>query len=312
MFKLKAVFRGTKGLRPCESEVAEVTVKTHIASSIEVQSNFEVLEGESIVIKGKLNPPMETTLSIYYSLNGGPWILLTNITTSSDGSFTFKWTPSEYGIYLISVIWKGTGIFSPVQNSTLVWYKRTTFNVLITVVDSLNETLGNVKIEIYKDDKLISSQITGSLGTAEFTLKRGNYTIKLFYEETAVGKKTIEILSDVNLVIKANVYQLKVKVLDENENPVEGKSVTLKNKHSITEKTNSDGLVVFSRLPIGEYTVIVDSIEYKIKLTSNTYVLITITKAMIVENIILPLFIIVVGLLLATIFILLRKRQLSK
>jgi len=69
----------------------------------------------------------------------------------------------------------------------------------------------------------------------------------------ASTKSTIQIL----LEVKEKLYQIKVTILDESGEPIEGAKVTLYSE-PITKYTDENGVVVFENVSPGEHRIVVE------------------------------------------------------
>ena len=69
----------------------------------------------------------------------------------------------------------------------------------------------------------------------------------------ASTKNTIQIL----LEVKEKLYQIKVTILDESGEPIEGAKVTLYSE-PITKYTDGDGVVIFENVSPGEHKIVVE------------------------------------------------------
>lgn len=67
------------------------------------------------------------------------------------------------------------------------------------------------------------------------------------------SKNTIQIL----LEVKEKLYQIKVTILDENKNPIEGAKVILYSD-PITKYTDKNGIVIFENVSQGEHRIVVE------------------------------------------------------
>jgi hypothetical protein len=64
--------------------------------------------GTSISISGKVIPTQTASITIEISSDGGnSWNLLTTVTSASDGTYRYPWTPSSSGSYLLRGRWQG-------------------------------------------------------------------------------------------------------------------------------------------------------------------------------------------------------------
>jgi len=64
--------------------------------------------GESTTISGSLSPTrVAVSVTIQHRPSGGIWTTLTSVTTDSDGSYSYTWTPTTDGTHEIKATWEG-------------------------------------------------------------------------------------------------------------------------------------------------------------------------------------------------------------
>jgi hypothetical protein len=78
-------------------------------SSITCMTDYSaVIVGTSIRIAGKVIPTQTTSITLELSSDGGnSWNQLTTVTSTSDGSYQYSWTPASPGSYLLRARWQG-------------------------------------------------------------------------------------------------------------------------------------------------------------------------------------------------------------
>ncbi|MGA3296916.1 MAG: Ig-like domain-containing protein, partial [Candidatus Bathyarchaeia archaeon] len=82
--------------------VSSITCKTDFSSTI---------KGRSINISGRLSPALVAPITIEISTDSGTtWRLLATVSSASNGTYQFTWTPASTGAYLIRASWTGDTI----------------------------------------------------------------------------------------------------------------------------------------------------------------------------------------------------------
>ena len=74
---------------------------------VSVSSVFAI-EGSSIKISGQISPHVSNqNVTLYASINGASWTILTNVTTQSDGHFSYELKSKNSGALRIQASWAG-------------------------------------------------------------------------------------------------------------------------------------------------------------------------------------------------------------
>jgi len=68
-----------------------------------------ILLGGQVKIYGAITPAISASVTVEVSANGISWSTLTIVTSGSDGSYSYTWTPSRVGSYSIRSSWPGDG-----------------------------------------------------------------------------------------------------------------------------------------------------------------------------------------------------------
>lgn len=80
-------------------------IPTIISCSV---SSTSLTIGENVTISGTINAPGSTEVTIHVRIDDGPtWGNLTQITTASDGSYSYVWTPTSVALYQLKSSWEG-------------------------------------------------------------------------------------------------------------------------------------------------------------------------------------------------------------
>jgi hypothetical protein len=75
--------------------------------------------GDSVIVSGLITPPLsEKTVTISYK-NGGSWATLATVTSLSNGSYSYSWTPSDVGSYQVKASWAGDDIYNGAESDTV-------------------------------------------------------------------------------------------------------------------------------------------------------------------------------------------------
>jgi hypothetical protein len=84
------------------------------STTLEVSmSTAFAIEGNSIKISGQISPPvLNQNVTLYASINGASWTIIANVTTHSDGHFSYELKTKNYGDLRIQASWAGNGDFT--------------------------------------------------------------------------------------------------------------------------------------------------------------------------------------------------------
>ena len=71
------------------------------------------VEGSSIKINGQISPPVSNqNVTLYASINGASWIIIDNVTTQTDGRFSYELKSKDTGDLRIQASWAGNSDYS--------------------------------------------------------------------------------------------------------------------------------------------------------------------------------------------------------
>lgn len=69
--------------------------------------------GESVNLSGSLSPGKSTYITIEFSTDGGStWQTLATITTQPNGFYSYEWTPTDAGVFLLRTRWPGDEMYA--------------------------------------------------------------------------------------------------------------------------------------------------------------------------------------------------------
>jgi len=135
--------------------------------SCEVSSS-NITTGNSITVSGSINPAILANVTLQISTdNGTTWNNLTTLPSTSDGNYSYTWTPEATGSYELKASWEG-------EKSII---KATSTNVLVTVTKNIPSTISySVSSSVITEGDsvyisgFIDPAVLGKIVT--FTLKR--------------------------------------------------------------------------------------------------------------------------------------------
>ena len=92
-------------------------IPTIISCSV---SSTSLTIGENVTISGTINAPGSTEVTIHFRIDDGPtWGNLTQITTASDGSYSYVWTPTSVALYQLKSSWEGDDMNAGATSSVI-------------------------------------------------------------------------------------------------------------------------------------------------------------------------------------------------
>jgi hypothetical protein len=130
------------------------------------------------------------------------------------------------------------------------------------VLDGLTHNpIKNAKVSVYKGSVVVTATLTGTDGKYKVIVSEGTYKIRAEKSGYVPSDfETVDMKKDKDTQVNFNLFKtgtnkgiLVVKVVDENDNPIDGASVNVKGK---TYKTNESGYVAIT-LDKGTYTITV-------------------------------------------------------
>jgi len=243
--------------------------------------------GEDITFSGVISPAVvNATVNIRVSVDGGgTWSVIASILTDSTGHYSYVWRASASGAYIFKSDWPGNAecegavsqvievvISEEVKQSLVTLPTGTT----VLVSSSSNSTTTDMKFDVEENKVVVNA--TGPSGTTGLTsifipftlLEAYNTTIDrlVFLVDGIPVTPTIAVLPDGYVVtvsythsvhvieVYMVTYTLTVRVLDYKGAPLpEGAKVVVYGPINTYDFTNKTGIVVFFKLPAGNYTL---------------------------------------------------------
>jgi len=150
--------------------------------------------GQSIIISGSISPAHSATVTITYRWRDGgtsAWQTLTTVSSTSDGSYSYQWTPSFSATYDFYSSWSGdsdhNGATSP--TATVTVNPVTAGNLVVTVYNingaGAASLGGSTWVELYKQGTTTPTQTAyiDSGSKASFTnVGGGSYYIDVWHK----------------------------------------------------------------------------------------------------------------------------------
>ncbi|MEM3569793.1 MAG: hypothetical protein QXU11_01100 [Thermoproteota archaeon] len=241
--------------------------------------------GEEIRVNGALTGvgEPETAELIILVYEGEKQVEAFKLSPSEDGSFTVSYRPKSPGVYVLLLEASGVKLLKASNFITVLVLGEVTLRAVNSTGGLLNEAL----IELKHNGKVTSSEAGDlktilSLGEYEVSVKMvGIEVFKGFLSLTIYGislnspGQNAEFplpLSSNPLVIelKTETYSLGVHVVNEFGDPAGNIEVKMASPvFQTTGRTGSDGRIVFSNIPAGNYTVSTPVESKNIKLARN-------------------------------------------
>ena len=86
----------------------QITTRFVISTISMTLSPPSITLGSSVTISGAIDPVRaNVNVTILYKPSGGDWTFLANVTTDSNGNYSYTWKPEEAGTYEVKASWKG-------------------------------------------------------------------------------------------------------------------------------------------------------------------------------------------------------------
>lgn len=247
--------------------------------------------GESVVISGAVSLAGVITVTIQVSSGSGPWTTLAQVPSSASGAYSYQWTPPGVEVvYSLRSTIPASGVY-PSATSGVVAVTTTllpggavnkTCNVTLpsggTCTLQARSNSSSVSLSLNSSERKISVNVTGPPGTTgvlvlfipnellqgvgstveemvfmidgievtpTITAVAGGYLITLTYTHST---HTLDVYYD--------THDLTVRVLDADGNPAPASVVVnLTGPVKRTGLTDASGVVVFTKLPTGSYTI---------------------------------------------------------
>jgi len=127
------------------------TIPYTILTGIIIECNpSTIMLRENTTISGRLftlnssDGMLGENVELSYSLDGVSWDPLTTVKTSSDGNYSYMWTPLKAGVYTIRASWNGNQVFDSASNTCTLNVQSNIFSIFIPIVALL--AIGSVII----------------------------------------------------------------------------------------------------------------------------------------------------------------------
>jgi hypothetical protein len=165
------------------------------------------------------------------------------------------------GLYMIEANWLGARVGSiesiSLTSNLTIDLPLSVFNVSLTVLDQDGVPLEGATVEVTFEG-FESGAITSSDGSVSLRLPGGGLSIKVWWRDVLVfeGTETVD-ANTTSLSVFAQVFNVPVKVVDKDGNPLAGVSLTLYREGVPVDggMTDENGIHIF-RQPIGAYQVV--------------------------------------------------------
>lgn len=163
------------------SNTTERTINViKISANLSISSSLPtlILRGNT-TLKGSIAPVRaQTNVTIWSKApSQNEWVILANVTTDEYGNYSYNWTPSAIGSYMIKANWTGDEYTFPSETNSLV-VTCTRIPTSLSILTTSSPTLSGFKVEV----KGTLAEIYGTI--------LGNETIVLYYTFAGIGTWT--------------------------------------------------------------------------------------------------------------------------
>ncbi|MEM4315273.1 MAG: carboxypeptidase regulatory-like domain-containing protein [Nitrososphaerota archaeon] len=159
-----------------------------------------------------------------------------------DGKVRFENVPS--GSYRAVVNYLGFVVYDrPVTLSIDEDRVRLLSNVYyltVVVVKADNTPLAGAQVKASTSSKLVGQAVTDSGGRAELKLPKGDFSVDVLFQGTAVASQIASVAQSGALNVQAKVYRIDLKVVTPDGSPVAGAEVTLSRDNSAIVSSDTD------------------------------------------------------------------------
>lgn len=232
--------------------------------------------------KGLVLP--DTPVSVTFA-NGSETVL--PLYTSVNGSLFFDRVP--WGTYSFQVFWQGISVNSSsiyVDSDARIILDCQVYYASFRVVDDTGVPLREAFIVVAQPNVTSSLLTTNSSGYFDLScIPVGGYEIKVLWQSVNVKTASITVNSNLDMVLTAAVYHMKIDVVDSESNALYGAVVkmTPPNPYILPQliiETNSSGFLSLDQIPGGVYSfkVVWQGVEVnstQINVTSSGFLTIT-------------------------------------
>ena len=148
-------------------------------------SPANITAGASTTINGSISPTrVEANVTIYYALSEEDWTVLKNVTTGADGSYSYRWTLTNVGIYKAKADWPGDATTLPAESDVILVTVNMANSTISVTGSSAFVTVGsNITIS-----GAISPMRVGVNVTIEYRLIGENWTTLATVTTDSEGK----------------------------------------------------------------------------------------------------------------------------
>ena len=260
-----------------EYRAARTSIVFYVKQLLTVYLNVEpstIMLGSAVGLSGRVEPEYEgVPVILEYSFDSFEWNVLAEVTTGSDGSFAYTYTPLNVGrIFFRAFVNETARFFNATSNVVSVNVRVGVYAELyLTVEPAETQVGGKVKIQGKFNDTVTGHVevyamkggeqiLIGEIEIVEddsFSLewipdKAGAYIIWAKF----MPKMGSPSMAFTVLMVKPKVYTLGFKVINEINEPVQGVTVRVISKGVILAEalTDKNGMVSFT-LPENEYNI---------------------------------------------------------
>jgi hypothetical protein len=133
--ELQAAWEGYGDIIPSSSDWVPITIHK-LESSITLEiTPITIKIGEKITISGGLQPPINTTVALYYkNITQESWIFLRNVKVIN-GVYNYNWTIKQAGTFQLKAKWTGNLAYNPSESTVqMITINKLESNITIQVI----------------------------------------------------------------------------------------------------------------------------------------------------------------------------------
>ena len=186
----------------------------------------------------------------FYVLLNGSWKHIGSSKIVNDIA-SITWLSRSEGEFKFKASWKGDAYyFGSESNIISINVKRELIPVVFEIVDSKGRLLKNSTIIIGKKAYLAKN------GTYRLYLEKQSYTVTVVWRGVMVFNATVNVTKPERIALNCEVYDVKIVLKDFLQTPVSGQTVVLVGRGlTLVGITDNNGVVIFTRVPKGNYTL---------------------------------------------------------
>jgi len=140
-YNLRAIWSGNSNYYGATSSVKTLNVKNPTAITCQL-SQVSTTITDNVTISGAINPTRSGVLITIYYKNNDVWNILKTVTSASDGSYSYTWTPTMMGSYQLKASWAGDSSFGGATSSEVSITVSKTLTTMSCSVSSSEITEG--------------------------------------------------------------------------------------------------------------------------------------------------------------------------